>query len=78
MMASAVSGEPFPGFGACGPVYIPSYFFSFWIPIMAFEFLLLFFALYAGYTKVFRIHKVWDMNRLINVLIRDNIIYFAV
>lgn len=69
-----VSGEPFPGFGACGPTSLPGYFYSFWIPILLYEFLILCLAVFAGYSRLGRNRHRWDMKRLIN----DNIFYFVV
>ncbi len=72
------SGELFPGFGACVFISIPANLFLYWIPLLLFEFILLLLVIYVGYIKLFKSGSKFDMRRLINVVIRDNILYFLV
>lgn len=65
----------------CVPVGLPSYYAMFWIPLLAFEILLLVLALYKGYecSKTYKL-DVLDRGsgRLAMLLVRDSILYFTV
>ncbi|KAF9063489.1 hypothetical protein BDP27DRAFT_1367968 [Rhodocollybia butyracea] len=63
----------------CVPLQIPSYFYTFWIPILAFETLLCILALNRG----FQSHRdngapFQSGKRIIGVLIRDSVVYYIV
>ncbi|KAJ4496427.1 hypothetical protein C8R41DRAFT_826406 [Lentinula lateritia] len=65
----------------CVALHVPSYFYSFWIPILAFETLLCILALIRG----FRAHtesgypvRSDSGKRLVSLLIRDSVCYYVV
>lgn len=73
-----------PGHPFCVPVDVPHHLYAFWIPIIAFESLLCGMALYRGFqgfnsrdrsggSGLFR-----SGARLVNILVRDSIIFFLV
>ncbi|KAK7046448.1 hypothetical protein R3P38DRAFT_2873854 [Favolaschia claudopus] len=65
----------------CAPSNVPSYFFAFWIPIISFESLLCFLALFRGF-QTFRTSggsTLFQSGRhLVAILIRDSLLYFLV
>ncbi|KAK6992677.1 hypothetical protein R3P38DRAFT_2569350 [Favolaschia claudopus] len=65
----------------CAPSNVPSYFFAFWIPIISFESLLCFLALFRGF-QTFRTSggsTLFQSGRhLVAILIRDSVLYFLV
>lgn len=70
-----VTNEPLPGVAACIPLKIQSYFFTFWIPILVHDIILLSLVLYLAVNSVRRT-KDWDTSRLFRTIVRDNIMYF--
>jgi len=65
----------------CVPVGLPSYYTMFWIPLLAFELLLLVLALYKGYecSKTYKLDLLdGGSGRLAMLLVRDSILYFTV
>ncbi|KDQ58700.1 hypothetical protein JAAARDRAFT_34546 [Jaapia argillacea MUCL 33604] len=68
--------EPIPGIRICTPVMIPRFFFSFWLPICAFESILFAFALWKGLSFFFSSGEKWTGGTLTYVLFRDSISYF--
>ncbi|KAJ7429739.1 hypothetical protein B0H11DRAFT_2211908 [Mycena galericulata] len=65
----------------CYPVAttVPSYFFAFWIPIIAFESLLCGLALYRGFQTFRASGTLFQSGRhLVSILIRDSVLYFLV
>jgi len=72
-----------PGIPFCVPFNVPRHLYAFWIPIIAFESLLCGMALYRGFQGIntrdgsgsglFRSGR-----RLVNILVRDSIIFFLV
>lgn len=69
---------PLPGL-PCVPTHIPSYFYTFWIPILAFETLLCILALNRGFQSHRHTGAPFQSGkRIIGVLIRDSIGYYIV
>jgi len=76
-----VSSQPAPGFIVCSTV-MPSYFAAYWIPILAFETTLFILTLLKGWQN-FRKERISTRSgmsgrSLINLLVRDSIIYFFI
>ncbi|KAJ7260104.1 hypothetical protein C8J57DRAFT_483879 [Mycena rebaudengoi] len=86
IMGTVLSGitarsQPIPGIPLrfCIPVGVPSYFFAFWIPIIAFESLLCALALYRGFQTFKASGSAFQSGRhLVAILIRDSVLYFLV
>lgn len=59
---------------------VPNLGVAFWIPSLIYEGFLLGLAVIAAYAQLERIGswdiRTWDMRRLANVVLRDNILYF--
>ena len=82
-----ISATSDPTFGRlpiqfCVPEDLPKYFTFFWVPLLAFEFLLLILALYKGY-ECFRMYRLDGIENgsgcsLQMLLLRDSILYFLV
>lgn len=68
--------EPLPGFKVCTATSTPKAFFTFWIPSLAFETSLLFFAIWGGLTSYLNGQRKFDSEKLGHVIVRDNILYF--
>ena len=68
-----------PGGTFCTPGTVPTNFFIFWIPMLAFECLLCGLALFRGF-QTFRSEGTFYQNgrHLVGILIRDSILYFLV
>jgi len=66
--------------GACMFLKVPNLGVAFWIPSLIYEGFLLGLAVIAAYAQLERIGswdiRTWDMRRLANVVLRDNILYF--
>ncbi|TFK51893.1 hypothetical protein OE88DRAFT_1484003 [Heliocybe sulcata] len=71
-----VAAEPLPGIAICTPIGIPDYFFAFWIPIVAFEFILFALVLYQGAWHAMESGNGWGPTSLMNILVRDSFMYF--
>ncbi|KAF7328103.1 hypothetical protein MSAN_02490100 [Mycena sanguinolenta] len=57
---------------------VPRYFFAFPIPFMGFEFILFALASHKAYVHYREAHnKIWFGSRLVGVVFRDSILYFA-
>jgi len=57
---------------------IPKYFFAYPIPLMGFDSILLALALYKGYIHYWESpNKAWFGSRLVGVIVRDSILFFA-
>lgn len=68
-----------PGMTFCGSLDFPSYIFSFWIPMIAFESLLCGMALYRGLQPVLSDRsESRSGGHILDILVRDSIIYFLV
>ena len=68
-----------PGMPLCLPIGVSSHFYAFWIPILCFETLLCSLAILRGYLS----YKRKELDRLsgrhiLEILIRDSILYFMV
>ncbi|KAJ7431246.1 hypothetical protein B0H11DRAFT_2131577 [Mycena galericulata] len=78
----AARSHPIPSMPTfCYPVAtsVPSYFFAFWIPIIAFESLLCGLALYRGFQTFRASGTLFQSGRhLVSILIRDSVLYFLV
>ena len=66
----------------CYPIYIPRTLFAYFLPFLAFETILLGLALYRGYMSL-RMHHLYGgrfspLGKVINILIKDSILYFIV
>ncbi|KDQ51009.1 hypothetical protein JAAARDRAFT_211320 [Jaapia argillacea MUCL 33604] len=70
--------QPIPGVRICTVAFVPHYFFAFWIPICTFESILVTFALWKGLSHWIKSTNKWSSKALMNVLLRDNILYFLV
>ncbi|KAE9390329.1 hypothetical protein BT96DRAFT_1002400 [Gymnopus androsaceus JB14] len=63
----------------CMPAQLPpSYFYTFWIPILAFESLLCVLALVRGFQTYRARGSLFQSERLVGVLIRDSVCYYVV
>ncbi|KAG6906469.1 hypothetical protein DXG01_013796 [Tephrocybe rancida] len=63
----------------CVPQHVSKHFFAFWIPMLAFESLLCFLALYKGYETFKTSSSAFRSGRhLVSILIRDSVLYFLV
>ncbi|KAH0582250.1 hypothetical protein H2248_011895 [Termitomyces sp. 'cryptogamus'] len=73
------SALPFPGLIFCVPENVNTHFYAFWIPILAFESLLCFLALYKGY-ETFRSTSpsILPGHHLVQILLWDSVLYFVV
>lgn len=84
VMGSVLSGitavaHPLPGLTFCVAHGVPSYFYTFWIPMLAFEMVLCSLALYKGFQALVFDGSVYHSGRhLVNVLVRDSVSYFLV
>jgi hypothetical protein len=77
-----------PPFGPLGPVHsictplnIPHYFFALWLPIIAFEAVLVALAAYKGFSHIVQFARYgdwWCPKMLTGVLVRDSILYFVI
>ncbi len=72
-----VTTEPLPGVAACAAVNFKSSFFSFWIPIVAFQTILVIPAICLVFRTILGT-KNWDFSMIFKVLLRDNILHFLV
>lgn len=74
-----VTANPLPEVNFCFSLNIPAWFFTFWIPIIAFESLLCGLALYRGYQTFRSEGSPFQSGRhLVSILIRDSVLYFLV
>jgi hypothetical protein len=84
VMGSVLSGitaiaHPLPNVTFCVAFGIPSYFYTFWIPMLAFETVLCSLALYKGFQALVFDGSVYHSGRgLVHILIRDSVAYFLV
>lgn len=79
IMGNVLSGVTaiVPGRHFCVPLGISSHFYSFWIPILAFETLLCALALARGIQTVRSERGLFRFKRdLVNVFVRDSVLYF--
>ncbi|EIN12765.1 hypothetical protein PUNSTDRAFT_141373 [Punctularia strigosozonata HHB-11173 SS5] len=82
--AHQVSTEPVPGLHICTPINVPELFWTFWVPIIIFEFLLMLFPLRMSFDylrhmlSMPRGNDPWIGEVLLNILIRDSLLYFLV
>ncbi|CAL1711015.1 unnamed protein product [Somion occarium] len=68
-----------PGLPFCLPINVPSHFFSWWIPILVSETLLCGLALWRGFQSYYKRKNIFQSGReLIEILIRDSVLYFLV
>ncbi|KAI0071670.1 hypothetical protein K474DRAFT_1712275 [Panus rudis PR-1116 ss-1] len=68
-----------PGLSFCVPLNIPTHFFAWWIPILISETLLCGLALYRGFQSYYSQNTIFQSGRdLIEILIRDSVLYFLV
>ncbi|KAK0203922.1 hypothetical protein DFS33DRAFT_1335395 [Desarmillaria ectypa] len=68
-----------PGTSFCVPSGIPDYFYTFWIPMIAFESLLCGLALFRGFQTFSSDGPLFSSGRhLVSILIRDSVFYFVV
>jgi len=75
---TAVS-ELIPGMPFCIPLDVPPRFYTFWIPILAFETLLCALALGRGIQTARAERGTFRFRRdLVNILVRDSVLYFLV
>lgn len=66
-----------PGFPFCIPSNVEEYFYTFWIPIIAFESLLCGMALFRGFQAFSYRHTLFKSGRhLVSILLRDSIVYY--
>jgi hypothetical protein len=73
------TSELIPGKRFCIPLGISPYFYTFWIPILVFECFLGTLALIRGIQTTRFDHGVFHFGRdLVNILIRDSVLYFLV
>jgi hypothetical protein len=77
LLTPAVS-KPVPQIHICTPTNVPSYFYAFWLPIIAFECILLLLALWIGGKHIFELWTIrqWNSEKVISILLRDSIFYF--
>lgn len=73
-----VTSQVLPGHTTfCVPSRLPSYFYAFWIPLLAFEALMCGMALYRGFTTLDTEGSLFQSGRqLVRMLIRDSVFYF--
>ncbi|KAH0582296.1 hypothetical protein H2248_011933 [Termitomyces sp. 'cryptogamus'] len=73
------SALPFRGLIFCVPENVDTHFYAFWIPMLAFESLLCFLAVYKGY-ETFRSTSpsILPGHHLVQIIIRDSVLYFVV
>ena len=77
-----VTSHLIPGRPICVPLNISTHFWSFWVPLLAFETLMCSLALFRGFQSYKR-HEILNGDstvgsRLLQILIRDSILYFIV
>lgn len=65
-----------PGGQFCVTPLVPDHFYTFWIPMLVFEFLLCFLAVFRGYGSYSASGTMFNGQRLFDILIRDSLIYF--
>ena len=66
-----------PGLPFCIPLNVSKHFYAFWIPILAFETLLCTLAV----VRVYETYRTQEMQRgvhLVEVLLRDSVVYYVV
>ncbi|EPQ56629.1 hypothetical protein GLOTRDRAFT_138308 [Gloeophyllum trabeum ATCC 11539] len=71
-----VASEPIPGVIICTPVGIPDFFFVFWVPIVVFESILFLLVVIQGVGHLKERSCSWSPTTLMDVLVRDSILYF--
>jgi hypothetical protein len=70
--------QPFPGLYVCMSLSIPYYAYTFWIPIVAFDCMLLVLALCICIRRVQSIPGLYlSRNRIWKVLLVDSLLYFS-
>ncbi|KAF9648323.1 hypothetical protein BDM02DRAFT_3261085 [Thelephora ganbajun] len=63
----------------CAAKWVPRYFYVFWIPILAFETLLCGLAVYRGFQNMrFKSSFYYSGKEIVDVLLRDSVVYFIV
>ncbi|KDQ56074.1 hypothetical protein JAAARDRAFT_36864 [Jaapia argillacea MUCL 33604] len=62
----------------CVVTHFPTDVIGTWISMMVFEGILFFLALYKTVLHLFRINHTWTRNGAVEVLVRDNILYFLI
>ncbi|TDL17918.1 hypothetical protein BD410DRAFT_793793 [Rickenella mellea] len=76
---SAASSHILPGIPICLPIGAPSHFYAFWIPILIMETLLCVLACYRGYKSYMVQASTQNRGRrILEILVRDSILYFLV
>ncbi|KDQ52891.1 hypothetical protein JAAARDRAFT_39840 [Jaapia argillacea MUCL 33604] len=70
------TASPVPGIQLCTVTKIPTFTYGFWLAIMMFECLLFVLALYQAIGRFLKRRDRWRQQSLIDVLLRDNILYF--
>jgi hypothetical protein len=75
----SATAHPFLDFvTVCTPLGAsPAHYFQFWLPMIAYEAILGGFAVWIGVRHV-REMKKWDINGLVNILVKDSVLYFLV
>lgn len=77
--SSIVTSHPVTGVTFCTPLTISSHFYAFWIPMLAFEILLCALAVFRGYqTYKSSISRFQSGRHLVEILVRDSVLYFLV
>lgn len=73
----AARAQTLAGLSFCIPINVPKYLFAFWIPTLAFESLLCGMSIFRGFQAFRYRHSVFESGKqLVNILLRDSIIYF--
>ncbi|KDQ60221.1 hypothetical protein JAAARDRAFT_109238, partial [Jaapia argillacea MUCL 33604] len=74
-----VTATPAPTIKFCAIARVPSFFYGLWIPIMTFESILFALALYKSACRLrSRVPDGWTGVSLLDVMIRDSVLYFFV
>jgi hypothetical protein len=76
---TATPSYAFPGTPFCIAFGVPNHFFLFWVPILFFEIFLCWLALFRGFQTLNFNGSLYHAGRhIVNVLIRDSVMYFLV
>ncbi|KAL4070058.1 hypothetical protein V8B97DRAFT_585220 [Scleroderma yunnanense] len=80
-VSSGTSNEPLPGVKFCTNENMPNSFYIFWLPVLCYEWLLCSLAIWAGIQRSrdeLRLMAISNKVRLLDVLIKGNVMYFLV
>ncbi|KIJ61106.1 hypothetical protein HYDPIDRAFT_116361 [Hydnomerulius pinastri MD-312] len=71
------TNEPLPGLNVCTDTNTPKIFYSYWLPVIGFEGILCILALYAGFEHSQNRFKGPGGGRLVDAIIKGNVLYFV-